>query len=118
MKTTPQQEFETKKTVQNMIDSGMQLISEQEYKDRLKNFGLKLDEDKQNCFFLYYNTSNEFKSLEVSTTVLDKNGYSFANIYGNFYQNEIKKETEIYSNWKIFRNTYFCLYKGKFILSI
>ena len=92
----------------------MIFISLENYKNMLQSFGLKLVINGK-----YYNTSNSFGTwLQADAGAEDEKNHSYANIYGKFYQEEIKKETEKYRLFREFRNTYFSELKSGHLIEI
>lgn len=98
--------IETLNRKNDLISQGWKFVTLENYKELLKTFGLKLDNSTKH---LYYNTSNRHLGywLECSIDAIDETNKGFANIYGVFYNEQIKNRTELYLEFKQFRNTYF-----------
>ncbi|MFN5417947.1 MAG: hypothetical protein ACK5B9_12890 [Flavobacteriia bacterium] len=102
---------------QHLINSGNIFLSLNEYKNLFLEIGLKLDL-KNHCTHKYYNVANEQKFLHCTTDLTDETGKGFANIYGKFYKEEIKNNTQKYKRLREIRNTYFTQLKTGHILDI
>jgi hypothetical protein len=100
-----------------LINSGMIFLSLENYKNLLLTFGLKLETKGA---LKYYNNLNPHLGqwLECAADAIDETNFSYANIYGKFYQEEIKKRTQNYLNFKEFRNTYFTQLKTGHLINI
>lgn len=101
------QKGNTEKEKKRLLSSGMVFLSLENYKKMLlDNFNLKLNTKDA---LKYYNNLNQNigEWLECSADAIDETNHSYANIYGKFYQEEIKKQTKKYNDFREFRNTYF-----------
>ena len=97
-----------------MLNSGMIFLSLENYKNELLKFGLRFEINLK-----YYNNLNSTGSfLSASIDAIDETNFSYANIYGKFYQEEIKKETQKYFNFLEFRNTYFTQLKSGHLINL
>jgi len=87
------------------------LISRKEFEEILLNkFGLKLElksickyVDKYSCNRHVYNYS-EPKVFTIG--FIDKTGFSWSNINGFFYNEHASKQTELYKEFKEFKNSH------------
>jgi len=112
------QKQETQKEINNLLKSGAQKVSLQDYKEMLKAFNLTLDLDPNNYLHKYYNTANEQHYLEATTSPLDIKGISAFNIKGQWYKENVTPQTALKAEFQKFRNDYFVVLKSGHILSI
>jgi hypothetical protein len=112
-----EQKIKTELRKQHLINSGIKFVNIQEYENMLLMFGLKLvikDSLK------YYNTMNSHLGawLECTPEAIDETNFSFANINGKFYKEEIKRESQKYLNFRQFRRNYFTQLKTGHLIEI
>lgn len=100
-----------------LIKNGMFFLSLEDYKKMLLTFGLRLETKGA---LKYYNTMNSHLGywLECSADAIDETNISFANIYGKFYQEQRNKETNIYLDFREFRQKYFTQLKSGHLINI
>jgi hypothetical protein len=109
--------IETINRKNDLIKQGWNFVTLETYKEILSTFGLKLDNNSKH---LYYNNLNRKLGnwLECSIDAIDETNKGFANIYGTFYNNHAMKRTDIYIEFKKFRNTYFTELKTGHLICI
>lgn len=101
---------ETFEEVKRLQKIGCLLVSLETIKEILKEkYNLYLDKDS---FLKYYDTANENNSLVMTHTPIGKDKLGWCNIKSEWYKYHCKKETELYKQWQIERNEYFCINKG------
>ena len=87
------------------------LINQSEFNHVLKTrFGLSIDKDS--IYKYVDNFSGNQRLYNINNPKIftigfkDKINKSYSNIYGDFYNNHAKKQTELYKDFKEFVNTY------------
>ena len=110
----------TKVEIKALQDAGMELLSFEEYDKLIKSFGLELDLDPRSTLHCYYNNLNYDRGswLEATCTPVDKDGIGWCNVKGKWYQENVVFDTELYQEFKKFRNKYFTLFRNNYIMSI
>lgn len=109
-----EQKIKTELEKQRILKQGYVFLSLEEYKKELLKFGLRFEINLK-----YYNTLNDTGSfLHASIDAIDETNFSYANIYGKFYQEETKKETQKYKDFREFRQTYFTELKSKHLVNL
>lgn len=109
-----EQKIKTELEKQRMLKQGYTFLSLENYKNELLKFGLKFEINLK-----YYNTLNASGSfLSASINAIDETNFSYANICGKFYQEEIKKETQKYKEFREFRQNYFTELKSGHLINL
>lgn len=109
---------ETQKEINNLIASGMERVSLEEYKEMLSKFGLKLCLNPNNYLHKYYNTANPQHYLCATTSPIDRTGKSAYNVKGEWYQQNVIPKSLLREQFNDFRDNYFTVLKSGHILSI
>jgi hypothetical protein len=100
-----------------LLKAGMIFLSLDQYKKMLFTFGLRLE--TKNTHKYYNNLNPHIGSwLECGPEAIDETGFSFANIYGKFYQEERNKETQKYKDFREFRQNYFTQLKSGHLINL
>jgi hypothetical protein len=102
----------TSKEKERMINSGQEYVNIDTYEYMLGKFGLKLDLKNNDTLNMYFNNLNENYYLDATIMPISEDGIGWANIYSKFYKEHVLLKSNLYEEFKRFRNSYFTTYKG------
>ena len=113
------EKYNTQKEIERLLSTGVKQVTLENMQNMLSEIGLTLDLNTNGYLYLYYNTSNENKYYQATTSPLDNKKISVYNINSEFYNKHLKDykglntKTEYAQRLYELRMYYFCTIKKR-----
>ncbi len=106
----------TQKQIERLIQSGIERVSLHDIQTMLAQIGLTLDLNENGYLYTYYNTSNEHRYYQATTSPLDFRKISAYNVNSDFYNKYLRGYESAHGDaLRKIRKNYFCTYKKRSI---